>query len=74
VFGTTLSQEYAIAASAFGLNQQQLLDLATRAVQHCFCTDEEKQQLMQHYSDFLQQQKLVDDPGVVPSDEQQQQR
>jgi adenosine deaminase len=45
VFATTLSQEYAIAAASFGLDQQQLIELASRAVEYCFCSEQEKQQL-----------------------------
>lgn len=55
VFGTTLSQEYAIAAAAFSLSHDQLVDLAAHAVQHCFCSEGDKQQLMEHFDGFQQQ-------------------
>lgn len=47
VFATTLSQEYAITAAAFGLDQQQLIELASRAVEYCFCSEQDKQ-LLRH--------------------------
>ncbi|KAF6264632.1 adenosine/AMP deaminase family protein [Scenedesmus sp. NREL 46B-D3] len=49
VFATTLSQEYAITAAAFGLDQQQLIELASRAVEYCFCSEQDKQ-LLRHKS------------------------
>jgi adenosine deaminase len=57
VFGTTLSQEYALAASAFNLSQDQLFDLAERAVQHCFCSEQDKQLLLKHFDNFKQQRR-----------------
>lgn len=39
VFATSLSQEYAIAAAAFGLSRADLLDIARAALQHTFSTD-----------------------------------
>uniref|UniRef100_A0A7S1SV45 Adenosine deaminase domain-containing protein n=1 Tax=Tetraselmis chuii TaxID=63592 RepID=A0A7S1SV45_9CHLO len=39
VFSTTLSEEFAIAAAAFGLSRADLLDISTCALQHTFCTD-----------------------------------
>jgi adenosine deaminase len=57
VFGTTLSQEYAIAAAAFHLSTEQLLDLAEQAVQHCFCSEQDKQLLLQCFARFKQQQQ-----------------
>lgn len=47
VFGTTLSKEYAIAAEAFQLTQQQLVELAHRSIVYCFCSDADKL-LLQH--------------------------
>ena len=58
MFGTTLSEEYNITAEAFSLSKAQLLDLATAAVQHCFCSDVEKQQLMQAFMAFKEQHQL----------------
>jgi hypothetical protein len=53
VFATTLSQEYAIAAASFGLNHQQLIELTSRAVEYCFCSEQEKQQLRQTVAEFM---------------------
>lgn len=52
VFGTTLSQEYAIAAASFSLDRQQLLELAKRAVEYCFCGEEVKRLLRKKVLDF----------------------
>lgn len=46
VFGTSLSREYALAAKAFGLNHEQLIELACASVEHSFASPEEKAQLM----------------------------
>lgn len=76
VFGTTLSQEYAIAGSSFSLSEEQLLDLAERAVQHCFCSEQEKQQMLQQYAAFRQQRQqhnLPQQPSHESAQQQQQQ-
>lgn len=57
VFATTLSHEYAIAAASFGLSQQQLIELALRAVEYCFCSEQEKQGLRQRVLDFKDAQQ-----------------
>ncbi|WIA12967.1 hypothetical protein OEZ85_006581 [Tetradesmus obliquus] len=71
VFGTTLSQEYAIAAASFGLEQQQLIELAARAVEYCFCSEQEKQRLRQQVLDFReawqQQQQQQQQQNVAPT-------
>jgi adenosine deaminase len=73
VFGTTLSQEYAIAASAFNLSNSQLLDLSEQAVQHCFCSEQEQQQLLKHFHTFRhrqQQQEQQPEQSVEQQPEQ----
>jgi adenosine deaminase len=47
VFMTTLSREYALAAAAFQLTEKQIIDLAWRAIDYCFCTEPQKHQLRQ---------------------------
>jgi adenosine deaminase len=56
VFGTTLSREYAMAATAFGLSQEQLTELSGRAVAHAFCSEQEKAQLQSRLAAFKQDQ------------------
>jgi adenosine deaminase len=60
VFGTTLSQEYAIAASAFNLSNSHLLDLSEQAVQHCFCGEQGQQQLLKHFHTFRHRQHQLE--------------
>ncbi|MEW5303563.1 MAG: hypothetical protein WDW36_006243 [Sanguina aurantia] len=50
VFGTTLSQEYAIAAQAFGLTEADILQLALSAVDYTFLQEAEKQELRAAFS------------------------
>lgn len=52
VFETSLSQEYAIAAKAFGLGRSELLQLAERAVNYTFASGQEKQQIVQMFERF----------------------
>ena len=52
VFLTSLSREYAIAASAFQLDQVALLHLAEAAVEHCFASLQEKEQLRSRFEGF----------------------
>lgn len=42
LFATSLSREYALAAASFGLERQALAALAAAAVEHCFCSEQEK--------------------------------
>jgi adenosine deaminase len=49
VFNTTLSQEYAIAAQAFGLSHDDLWELSRQAVEHTFLSDNEKEALRQRW-------------------------
>lgn len=50
VFSTSLSREYAIAANAFGLSRQQLVELAEGAIDHTFLSAAEKAQLRDDFS------------------------
>ena len=45
VFDTSLSKEYAIAAQAFGLSQNDLWQLSRQAIEHTFLEDPEKLRL-----------------------------
>lgn len=45
VFSTTLSEEYCLAASNFGLTKQDLWQLSLDAINHIFEDDEIKTQL-----------------------------
>ncbi|GIL72575.1 hypothetical protein Vretifemale_2905 [Volvox reticuliferus] len=45
VFGTTLSREYAIAATAFGLSMSALMELSRKSVEYTFANEQEKQRL-----------------------------
>ncbi len=45
VFDTSLSKEYAIAAQAFSLSQEDLWQLSRRAIEHTFLSGTEKQEL-----------------------------
>lgn len=49
VFNTSLSQEYAIAAQAFGLSHDDLWELSLQAVEHAFLSDNEKEELRQRW-------------------------
>lgn len=53
VFATSLSREYALAAGAFQLTQEQLADLALRAVDFCFLDPAEKAALRCQMSEHL---------------------
>ncbi len=52
VFSTSLSKEYAIAASAFELDQVALLTLAEAAIDYCFIPDEEKETLRSKFEGY----------------------
>jgi adenosine deaminase len=73
VFATTLSQEYAIAAASFGLDHQQLIELASRAVEYCFCGEQEKQQLRQTLIQFATARWQKEELAAAGRQQQQQQ-
>lgn len=52
VFCTDLSQEYQLAASAFGLRPDAVWTLSERAVDCIFAGDEVKQQLRQKWTEL----------------------
>eukprot|EP00879_Flechtneria_rotunda_P008894 GHRR01009314.1.p1 GENE.GHRR01009314.1~~GHRR01009314.1.p1 ORF type:complete len:241 (+),score=87.96 GHRR01009314.1:543-1265(+) len=64
VFGTSMSQEYAVAAVSFKLSQAQLMELALGAVKCCFCNYQEKQQLRQQILEFQKQQEQQMPPAA----------
>lgn len=47
VFGTSLSEEYAIAAASFGLGEEQLKELAAAAADYTFLPPADKARLKQ---------------------------
>jgi adenosine deaminase len=47
-------QEYAIAAAAFQLDRQQLVELAARSIEYIFAGEEEKQRLRELLKQFRQ--------------------
>ncbi|XP_065879337.1 N6-mAMP deaminase-like [Euphorbia lathyris] len=47
VFSTSLSKEYSIASSAFGLGKKELFELARNGIEYIFAGDEVKQDLAQ---------------------------
>ena len=55
VFGSTLSNEYLLVASAFNLSREDLLDLSRRAVDCIFGGEAEKQRLRSTLNAFEQQ-------------------
>ncbi|GBF89210.1 hypothetical protein Rsub_01927 [Raphidocelis subcapitata] len=52
VFATTLSREYALAAAAFGLDEEALTDLAAAAAEHAFVSDAERAALRARFAAF----------------------
>jgi len=52
VFSTSLSQEYSIAGSVFGISRSELFTLASQASQHIFAT-QHKEELNAMFRDFL---------------------
>ncbi|XP_076237196.1 adenosine deaminase-like protein [Calliopsis andreniformis] len=52
VFHTTLSKEYEIASSTFGLGREELLKLCTSSVHYAFATTEEKNVLLSRIEKF----------------------
>ena len=55
MFGTTLNNEYAIAADLLGLDRAGLADLATAAVDASFAPDEVKQRVAGEIADYANQ-------------------
>ncbi|MFS8025606.1 putative adenosine deaminase [Helianthus anomalus] len=49
VFSTSLSNEYALVSSAFGLGKMELFELARKAVDFIFAGNEVKMELMKVY-------------------------
>ncbi|XP_053975290.1 adenosine deaminase-like protein isoform X1 [Hylaeus volcanicus] len=52
IFHTSLSKEYAIASSTFGLGREELVTLSMLAVQYAFATAEEKSLLLSRIEGF----------------------
>ncbi|KAI8470919.1 MAG: hypothetical protein J3K34DRAFT_418946 [Monoraphidium minutum] len=63
VFNTTLSQEYALAAEAFGLGEDDLVALAEQAARHAFITDAERARLLRRLAAFRRRWAA---PGRAP--------
>ncbi|KAK9294432.1 hypothetical protein QLX08_010953 [Tetragonisca angustula] len=55
VFHTSLSHEYKIASSTFGLKQEQLLKLCLSSIEYTFATLEEKQALLYEIEKFAKE-------------------
>jgi len=65
VFGTTLSQEYAIAMSTFGLSCDQMIALALQSAEHAFLTPAELATLRQQMQKHMQKRvKEIDRSDV----------
>ncbi|XP_033341871.2 adenosine deaminase-like protein [Megalopta genalis] len=59
VFHTTLSREYEIAGSTFGLGQEDLVRLCSSSVEYAFAPDEEKKALLSRIENFNRQFKML---------------
>lgn len=57
VFATDLSQEYKMAATTFGLDQEAIWKLSQQAIDYIFASDTVKQQLKQKWRDLQQKFK-----------------
>ena len=55
VFGSSLSNEYRIAAETFGLNRKEIWELSRRAIPHLFASDSIKNNLYSVWDDFALQ-------------------
>ncbi|PPJ52628.1 hypothetical protein CBER1_10848 [Cercospora berteroae] len=53
VFGSSLSNEYQLAALHFGLNKTEIVDLSRRAISSIFAGEDEKARLHQSLDDFV---------------------
>ena len=62
VFNTSLSEEYAIAAEALSLSQQQLFDMAVAAVHHSFVDENAKAAVLARFARFACQHHMLYSP------------
>ena len=58
VFSTSLSKEYAIAAQAFSLSHQQLVQLAQGAVSQSFAPADVQERLYARFAEFRRTHQL----------------
>ncbi|KAI8820215.1 uncharacterized protein EV422DRAFT_497052 [Fimicolochytrium jonesii] len=59
IMRSTLSNEYAIAASTFDLGKKQLFDLSFRAIDACFATEDEKLALQSTWFAWARKEKIL---------------
>lgn len=60
VFGTSLSNEYRIAADVLGIQQRAIYDLSEKAIDHIFADDNTKRRLHQDWALWLRNSQLND--------------